>query len=242
MQTNFPTQLWCAYNGHAEVARMLLEWPHHAPLQNVMAACALVCAAGLRIIDRPTAVVHAATSLRYRALVRAPLFTGPTISLVATQVIIVSRQQRAARIMGASFSKHKDLPPVEMLKNALLSLALATVYHSKGGVQERTGVDYSSYDGKKLPGMNGCDICNACFTFIESPQHAARGEWGSQFRVDKATAIHKYIKTNLSTEQEVHAFFKAFVEFLAVPGSREQAPVGGEEGEAGRGECSSAAL
>jgi hypothetical protein len=115
---------------------------------------------------------------------------------------------------GRVFPQHNDLPPVEMLKNALLACALATVYHSKGGVVERTDVDDASYDGTKLPSMNGCNISNACFTFIESPQHAARGPWGSQFRVDKANAVQKYIKANLSTEQEVDAFFIVFVESL----------------------------
>lgn len=117
--------------------------------------------------------------------------------------------------MGAWVSKPNDRQPVELLKNALLAFALSTVYQSKGLVEESSKMNYCGYDGTKLPRMNGCDLSNACFSFIESPQQAAKGPWGSQRMVDRANAIQKFISVNLSTEKQVIEFFDAFLNHLA---------------------------
>jgi hypothetical protein len=109
------------------------------------------------------------------------------------------------------FQEKHENKPIEMLKNALLTLAMSRVYQAKG-LFDNLNSNYKSFDGTKLPMMSGFDAENACFSYIQNPEQVARGPWASQQMIDKAIAIQKFIKTNLSTEKAVVSLFADYME------------------------------
>ncbi len=97
--------------------------------------------------------------------------------------------------------------PIDLLKNALLSYALLKV---KNKDIDHFNMNYRAFDGTKLPMMSGCDISNACFTYILDKKSSP---WYTSNMIAKSNAIDKYIEHNLGTEQQVQEFFDDFMKF-----------------------------
>jgi hypothetical protein len=83
---------------------------------------------------------------------------------------------------------------VETLKNALLSYALLKVYKSN-----ELNLDYQSFTGDKLPAFSGCNLINACFTYIQP------------YADDKQDAINKFLDANLSSDKDIINLFDDFI-------------------------------
>lgn len=124
------------------------------------------------------------------------------------------------RIVEIVRQEKRENKPVELLKNALLTLAMSRVYQPKG-LFDHHNRDYKSFDGTKLPMMSGMfgGAENACFSYIQTPEQVARGPLASQPMIDKAIAIQKFIRNNLSTEKAVE---ELFVDYLNTITSKEE--------------------
>ena len=90
----------------------------------------------------------------------------------------------------------KQLPPEEMLKNALLSYALIVLRQDDIDV---FNFNYNSFDGTKLPSFAGCDTNNAIMSYMNTSM------------IDKNQAIERYIKNRFATNKDVESFM---IEFL----------------------------
>lgn len=93
---------------------------------------------------------------------------------------------------------------VEKLKNALLSFALLVSMNSEN--RKDLDMNYTNFDGVKLPHFSGCNITNACFSYItdDTPDVSIMAY--------KQEAINKYLEKNLNTEQQVIIFFDNFAD------------------------------
>jgi hypothetical protein len=97
-------------------------------------------------------------------------------------------------------NKETPAQQYDLLKNALFSMALTTVYSEN---IEHNNHDYNTYDGSTLPPMSGCDIVNAFASYMtdsENPHIHA-----------KFNAIQRFIHSNLSTEAQQENFLQEFI-------------------------------
>jgi hypothetical protein len=97
--------------------------------------------------------------------------------------------------------------PIDRLKNALLSFALSMV--CKKDISD--DMYYGKYDGTKLPNLAGADVANACFSYILEIAEFRKDPWYTDVMEAKILAIHKYIDTNLNTDEKVAEFFDKYV-------------------------------
>lgn len=100
---------------------------------------------------------------------------------------------------------------LENLKNALLTHALMKV---KRDDIDNCCLDYASFDGTKLPMLSGCDIANACFSYIVNIKDFRKGPWYTPTMECKINAVHKYNNKNLDTDEKVYAFFNEYIDML----------------------------
>jgi hypothetical protein len=98
---------------------------------------------------------------------------------------------------------------VEYLKNAMLAYALRGVKYASF---DQFNMNYSSFDGSKLPMMSGYSTSNACFSYIANKKDARKNPFSSPIMEEKTDAIDRYIKRNLNTQEKVLDFFDEFVE------------------------------
>ena len=108
----------------------------------------------------------------------------------------------------SSPSENENLYHIEKLKNALLSYALNTIKHADPDFNPATDfrLDYGNFDGTTLPIFSGCNIENACFTYINDNKQPI-----SQME-EKQIAIRKYLMKNLNSEVQIVEFFRKFVD------------------------------
>ena len=104
-------------------------------------------------------------------------------------------------ILNRFMNQRPQHQAIDLLKNALLSYALLKV---KNKDVDHFNMKYSNFDGTKLPMMSGCNLSNACFTYITNVSF-------TKTMMDKSAAIDKYIQRNLGTEQQIQEFFDAFM-------------------------------
>lgn len=97
---------------------------------------------------------------------------------------------------------------VEMLKNALLTLALMRV---RARDRDDMNMRYDKFDGTKLPMLSGCDLSNACFSYIVDRAELRRGPWYTRHMEYKVEAIERYLGRNLATDAQAQALFDDFV-------------------------------
>ena len=97
---------------------------------------------------------------------------------------------------------------IELLKNALLSLALKEVCRDK---IDNFNMNYESYDGTKLPMFSGFSLENACFTYIQDEETSKRNPFNSIVMESKSKAIDAFLNNQLNSEKSVFEFFKSFV-------------------------------
>jgi hypothetical protein len=94
--------------------------------------------------------------------------------------------------------RHKD--QYELLKNALLSLALSTVYSD---AIDNGNYKYDEYDGSILPPFSGSDLVNSYMSYLvdsENPHIHA-----------KYNAIQRFLHDNIITERDQEEFMEAFI-------------------------------
>lgn len=94
--------------------------------------------------------------------------------------------------------------PVERLKDALLSFALAKTCEKNMSKD----MFYEKYDGTKLPMISGTSLTNACFTYIVDINEVKNSPIYTE---SKLNAIYKYINKNLNTDDKVVVFFENFI-------------------------------
>lgn len=101
---------------------------------------------------------------------------------------------------------------IEQLKNALLSYALNTIKINDPNFKPFSDfrMDYENFDGTQLPMFSGCDITNACFTYIKQCEET------NLYMEDKQIAIQKYLIKNLNTSEQIVNFFNKFVELTKI--------------------------
>lgn len=106
----------------------------------------------------------------------------------------------------------KEVPPVDVLKNTLLSLALSRLRR-----KHFTDFDmnYAAYDGSKLPMMSGGTLNHALMTYIQSQDTLKKGPFATQVMVDKGLAIEKYLAREFDSIDKVDAFLTEFVTHMA---------------------------
>jgi hypothetical protein len=91
---------------------------------------------------------------------------------------------------------------VEDLKNALLSFALIVNKEKDPNLRLSLNMNYTGMDGTELPEFSGCDVQNACFTYLTS----------NVIMEEKVKAIQRYLDKNLGCEEQIVEFFDRFVE------------------------------
>lgn len=126
------------------------------------------------------------------------VLAGCALSIYGAHVVMcqIERDRRRSSI------------PIELLKNALLTLALMRV-RSKD--RDDTNMDYTLFDGTKLPMLSGCDLANACFSYIVDRAEFRSSLFYSRQMELKHDAIDLYLKRNLASYEQVEDLFNAFV-------------------------------
>jgi hypothetical protein len=97
---------------------------------------------------------------------------------------------------------------VESLKNGLLSYALSQV---KKDDFDHFNFAYQNFNGTKLPSMSGCNIVNACTSYIIDKQEFRKTLFYSPHMESKLDAIDKYLDTHFDTDIKVNEFMEAFI-------------------------------
>lgn len=97
---------------------------------------------------------------------------------------------------------------VEVVKNGLLSYALNKV---KKDDFDHLNFAYQNFDGTKLPSMSGCDIVNACTSYIIDKQEFRKNPFYTPHMESKLDAIDKYLDTHFDTDAKVIDFMEAFI-------------------------------
>lgn len=97
---------------------------------------------------------------------------------------------------------------IEQLKNALLAFALNKIQTTDPNFNPyKLNMDYASFDGTELPMFSGCDITNACFSYITPNGMYTHMQ-------EKQKAIERYFTKNLNTTEQVQEFFKKYINSL----------------------------
>lgn len=98
--------------------------------------------------------------------------------------------------------------PIELLKNALLTLAITTV--KKDDVGPLGTDNYDEYTGDTYPPLSGCSVQNACFSYIFNQKRFKRSPLYSPHYSSKMDAIQKYLHKNVHTDSQVWDIFDKF--------------------------------
>ncbi len=97
---------------------------------------------------------------------------------------------------------------VECLKNALLTLALQIA--AKDDI-EHDNYRYDTFNGDTLPAMAGCDLFNACTSYIIDRSEFRKDPWYTDNMDQKSVVIEKYLTKKFATLYDVDAFFNKFI-------------------------------
>ncbi len=99
--------------------------------------------------------------------------------------------------------KTEEKGSLEMLKNALLSMAMTIVYSDN---IDRNNYNYDGYDGSCLPPLSGADIVNGYMSYMidsDNPHIHA-----------KFNAIQRFIHSNLISEGDQERFLEIYISSL----------------------------
>ena len=124
---------------------------------------------------------------------------------------VISYVCYVCRASFVSRSLNKKTESLDLLKNALLAHAIVK---ARSKDIDHNNMNYKSFDGKNLPMMSGCDMTNACFSYIINKEDFRKGPWYSPFMEDKIDAIEKYLEINFDTNEKALAFFNEYVRAL----------------------------
>jgi hypothetical protein len=102
---------------------------------------------------------------------------------------------------------------LEVLKNALLTAAIISIKEQ----DMDHNFDYTSYDGTKYPPLSGSSIHCACFSYILNRFQFRKSLFYTKIMESKLDAIEKYLAKNLSTKEQVDAFFNEFCNKIIIP-------------------------
>ena len=97
---------------------------------------------------------------------------------------------------------------IESLKNALLTFALQI--GAKDDI-EYNNMNYDVFNGNTLPSMSGCDLLNACMSYIIDRSEFRRDPWYTKNMDQKSIAIEKYLAKKFATSNDTDAFFLKFI-------------------------------
>jgi hypothetical protein len=106
-------------------------------------------------------------------------------------------------LKNANRNSKRQKDQYELLKNALLSLALSTVYSN---AIDNGNYKYDEYDGSMLPPFSGHDLVNSYMSYLvdsENPHIHA-----------KYNAIQRFLHSNILTELDQEEFMAAFIVVL----------------------------
>jgi len=105
---------------------------------------------------------------------------------------------------------------LKRLKNALLTFALVCVNGDK--IEKQLyNTRYDQYDGETLPPLSGCDMTNACFSYMLDKEEFRKSPWYTVIMEQKLEAIDKYLDAQLGTDDQAVAFFERFIERAVEP-------------------------
>jgi hypothetical protein len=72
-------------------------------------------------------------------------------------------------------------------------------------------MNYSNFDGTKLPMFSGYDIINSCMTYIQDKDDLKNGLFYSKHMETKIDAIDKYLVKQFDTDSKIIDFFDKFI-------------------------------
>lgn len=99
---------------------------------------------------------------------------------------------------------------IDQIKNGLLSYALLKTADKDD--LKNFDMNYKNYDGTKLPMFSGCDIRNACLSYIIDKDEFKKYQFYTPTMEDKIVAIEKYLEKNFDSDKKVEEFFNKFIE------------------------------
>jgi len=94
---------------------------------------------------------------------------------------------------------------IALLKNALLVDAL--LQHRKDDID--LDMDYSKYDGTRLPMPSGHGYANACLSHLVPRRFDRNGPWYTSGMEEKSDAVRKYLCKNLASHKAVFELLDA---------------------------------
>lgn len=100
-------------------------------------------------------------------------------------------------------NKKRKKDEYELLKNALLAMALSMVYSNQ---IDQGNYNYDEYDGSMLPPLSGSDLINAYMSYIvdsDNPHIHA-----------KYNSIQRFLHSNILTERDQEQFMEDFIVLL----------------------------
>lgn len=98
---------------------------------------------------------------------------------------------------------------VEMLKNALLTFALARVNQEDF---DNENMNYAEFDGSKLPMLSGADATNALMSYIIDKGKLRKDPFYTKIMEDKVAAIEKYLAVHFDSDDKVEAFIADLIQ------------------------------
>lgn len=104
-------------------------------------------------------------------------------------------------LLNKNKNKNKN---INILQNGLLSYALMKV---KKNDIDNLQMNYSNFDGTKLPMFSGYDIINSCMTYIQDKDDLKNGLFYSKHIETKIDAIDKYLVKQFDTDSKIIDFF-----------------------------------
>ena len=96
------------------------------------------------------------------------------------------------------------------IQNTLLTYALMTA--AKKDVD--SSYDYAKFNGTKMPMMAGCDLHNACSTYIIDRNRFRQDPWYSDIMDQKLVAIEKYLDNKFKSRADTDKFFMEFINVI----------------------------
>ena len=131
-----------------------------------------------------------------------------TATIVAISIVTTIVFYRAYQQFREKQKKKPALKNIEVLKNALLTFALA---HTKKQDFDNLNMKYASMDGTKLPMLSGATTTNACFSYILDNDEFRKDPLYTPIMNHKLMAIERYLARNFDTEKKTIAFFEEFM-------------------------------
>ena len=103
--------------------------------------------------------------------------------------------------------KYKKSTPIDNIKNALLSLALAKVYKNKID----NGPIYTGITGK-LPPFSGDTMTNAYYSYLSNPYESL---FITKHMINKYKHIQNFMLNEFNSNEKAYNFFKSYINIIS---------------------------